>query len=336
MDKEKLAKTAQAMVVKGKGILAADESNTTCNKRFNVLGIPETEPKRREWREVLLGTTGIEQYLTGVILFDETMRQSLSDGTPFPTSLASRGILPGIKVDKGLTELGAHPGENTTEGLDGLRARFAEYKAMGAAFAKWRAAIVIDKAKGLPSDAGLRADADVSAMYALLAQEAGIVPMLEPEVLLDGPHTIADAEEVTTKAIKVLFESMVAYGVYLPGVILKTSMVVTGSTSGEVVSHEEVAERTARTLRSAVPDEVGGVVFLSGGQTADDATLNLNAIEKKGPFPWNLTFSFSRGIQQPVLDLWHGDVLKVQEARALFLQRLKVSSEASLGQYNPE
>ncbi len=333
MDTAKLKQTALQMVAKGKGILAADESNGTCNKRFNVLGIPETEDMRRTWRDLLLTTEGNEQYLSGVILFDETIRQKASDGTPFTEVLLKKGIIPGIKVDKGPVDLAGHPGEVVTQGLDGLRERFAEYKAMGAGFAKWRAVVTIDTEKNLPTDACLRANADVLAMYALLAQEAGIVPMLEPEVILDGVHTIATAEAVTARAIKILFEEMKKYDVYLPGVILKTSMVVPGKKSGEAMVATDVATRTARVLKENVPAEVGGVVFLSGGQSSLEATQNLNEIAKCGPYPWGVTYSYSRGIQQPVLDLWKGDVSMSTEAKVVYMKRLAESSAASLGTY---
>ena len=333
MDTQKLKQTALQMVLHGKGILAADESNGSCNKRFALLGIPETEDARRDWREVLLAAPEIEKYLSGVILFDETIRQKTKDGISFTEVLSKKGILIGIKVDKGLVPLAGHVGENITEGLDGLRARLAEYKSMGASFAKWRAAFVVDVEKKLPTDECMRANSDTLAMYALLCQEAGIVPMLEPEVLIDGAHTIQDSEDVTTRAIKILFESMKSYGVFLEGVVLKTSMVVAGLGSGAMRSATDVALRTARTLRAAVPQNVGGVVFLSGGQGSKEVTENLNEIAKLGPYPWGVTYSFSRGIQQPVLDLWKGDSSKTEEARKIFLERLLESSEASLGTY---
>ena len=333
MDTAKLKATALQMVAKGKGILAADESNATCHKRFAPLGIPETEDMRRTWRDLLLTASGNEQYLSGVILFDETIRQKASDGTPFTEVLIKKGIIPGIKVDKGPVDFAGHPGEVVTSGLDGLRERFAEYAAMGAGFAKWRAVVTIDTAKNLPTDACLRANADVLALYALLAQEAGIVPMLEPEVILDGAHTIEVAEAVTARAIKVLFEEMKKYDVYLPGVILKTSMVVPGKQSGQAMVATDVAERTARVLKENVPAEVGGVVFLSGGQSAQEATDNLNEIAKIGGYPWGVTYSYSRGIQQPVIEIWRGDVAKADEARAVYMKRLEESSQASLGTY---
>jgi fructose-bisphosphate aldolase class I len=281
-----------------------------------------------------LTAPGNEQYLSGVILFDETIRQKTSGGVPFPEALAKKGIIPGIKVDKGPVPFACHEGEVITSGLDGLRERFAEYKALGAQFAKWRAVIAIDTAKNLPSDECMRANAGILALYALYAQEAGIVPMLEPEVLLDGTHTIDVSAEVTGKAIKILFETMMAYGVYLPGVVLKTSMVVPGNKSGQEMVTEDVGERTSRVLLANVPESVGGVVFLSGGQTPMDSTKNLNSIAKHGPYPWGLTYSFSRGIQQPVLELWKGDSKNVLDAQKVFLERLKDSSDASLGVYN--
>ncbi len=333
MDTAKLKATALQMVAKGKGILAADESNATCHKRFAPLGIPETEDMRRTWRELLLLAPGNEQYLSGVILFDETIRQKASDGTPFTEMLLKKGIIPGIKVDKGPIDFAGHPGEVVTQGLDGLRERFAEYAAMGAGFSKWRAVITIDTEKGLPTEACLRANADVLALYALLAQEAGIVPMLEPEVILDGAHTIEKAEEVTARAIKVLFEEMKKYDVYLPGVVLKTSMVVPGKKSGQPMAAADVAERTARVLKENVPADVGGVVFLSGGQSALEATENLNEIAKMGPYPWGVTYSYSRGIQQPVIEVWRGDAGKASEALGVYMKRLEESSAASMGTY---
>ncbi len=333
MDTAKLKATALQMVAKGKGILAADESNATCHKRFAPLGIPETEDMRRTWRELLLAAPGNEQYLSGVILFDETIRQKAADGTPFTEILLKKGIIPGIKVDKGPIDFACHPGEVVTQGLDGLRERFAEYAAMGAGFSKWRAVITIDTAKNLPTQDCMRANAAILAMYALLAQEAGIVPMVEPEVILDGTHTIDDAADVTGRMIKILFEVMSAYGVYLPGVILKTSMVVPGSKSGQAIVAADVADRTSRVLLANVPESVGGVVFLSGGQSALDATQNLNEIAKKGPFPWGVTYSYSRGIQQPVIEVWKGDASKAAEATAVYMKRLAESSAASLGTY---
>ncbi|MBP6884524.1 MAG: fructose-bisphosphate aldolase class I [Candidatus Pacebacteria bacterium] len=336
MDTQKLQATARAMVAKGKGILAADESNATCHKRFATVGVPETEEMRRAYRELLLTAEGNEKYLSGVILFDETLRQSTADGIPFAKILIDRGIIPGIKVDKGPVPFACHDGEVITQGLDGLRERFAEYAALGAGFAKWRAVITIDTAKNLPSDECMRANAGLLAMYALYAQEAGIVPMLEPEVILDGVHTIDTSAEVTGRAIKILFEEMMRYGVYLPGVVLKTSMVVPGSKSGQAMNADEVGDRTSRVLLANVPESIGGVVFLSGGQTPLDSTKNLNAIAKKGPYPWGLTYSFSRGIQEPVLSLWKGDSSKTSDAQKVFLERLKDSSDASLGEYLPK
>lgn len=333
MNKEILAKTAKQMVAYGKGILAADESNATCNKRFVSVGVPETEEMRRSYRDLLLTAEGNEQYLSGVILFDETIRQKASDGTPFAEILKKKGIIPGIKVDKGPIDFAGHPGEVVTSGLDGLRERFAEYKALGAGFAKWRAVITIDTEKNLPTDEAIRANSAILAMYALLAQEADIVPMLEPEVILDGSHTIEVAEAVTARTIKMMFEEMVRYGVYLPGVILKTSMVVPGSKSGQAIDANDVATRTSRVLKENVPSEVGGVVFLSGGQSPLDSTKNLNEIAKMGPYPWGVTYSYSRGIQQPVLELWRGDSTKVTEAEKVFLLRLSESSLASMGKY---
>lgn len=334
IDKQKLASIAGQMVAKGKGILAADESGPTCDKRFLAVGVPQTEEMRRTYRELLFTAPNVESYLSGVILFDETIRQNATDGTPLSEVLSQKGILPGIKVDKGTIDFAGHDGEKITEGLDGLRQRFAEYSNLGAKFAKWRAVIIIDTQKNLPSDACLIANANVLALYALLAQEAGIVPMLEPEVLLDGTHTIADAEFATARTIKTLFAELARYDVYLPGVILKTSMVVSGKNSGEFMDYKDVAERTARVLRENVPAEVGGVVFLSGGQSPKDSTENLNAIAKLGAYPWGVTYSYSRGIQMPVLELWRGEASKIIPAQEVLIGRLKESSDASLGKLN--
>lgn len=337
MDTAKLQKTAQAMVASGRGILAADESISTCNSRFKALAIPETEEARRQWRELLLGADGIEAYAAGVILFDETMRQASADGVLFPQVLANKGVLTGIKVDKGPAPFAGHPGEKVTEGLDGLRQRFAEYASMGASFAKWRAVIQIDREKGLPTEGAIRANAVQLALYANLAQEAGIVPMIEPEILMDSvgsKHSIAEAEEVTTRVLKTVFEEAVRYGVYMPGAILKTSMVLPGKESGEAIVTADVAERTSRMLKAVVPADLGGVVFLSGGQSSLDSVQNLNAIAKLGPYPWGVSYSFGRGIQKPALELWKGDSTKVSEARIVYLQKLKESSDASRGAYN--
>ncbi len=333
MNKDILANTAKQMVARGKGILAADESNATCNKRFQAVGVPDTEEMRRAYRELLLCAEGNEQYLSGVILFDETIRQKDSSGVPFTDILKKKGIIPGIKVDKGPVDLAGHPGEVVTQGLDGLRERFSEYKSLGAGFAKWRAVITIDSEKNLPTDEAIRANSAVLAMYALLAQEADIVPMLEPEVILEGSHTIEVAEAVTARTIKMMFEEMKRFGVYLPGVILKTSMVVPGNKSGQAMDAMDVATRTSRVLKENVPAEVGGVVFLSGGQSPLDSTKNLNEIAKMGPYPWGVTYSYSRGIQQPVLELWKGDMTKVAEAQTVYMGRLSESSKASLGEY---
>lgn len=333
MDTQQLATIAKQMVAEGKGVLAADESNGTCNKRFAVLGIPETEDKRKEWRTFLFSADSIDQYLSGVILFDETIRQKDDAGTSLSEVLSKKGILPGIKVDKGVMDFPGHPGEQFTQGLDGLRERFAEYKEMGATFSKWRSVITIDTEKNLPSTACIQANANSLAIYSLLAQEAGIVPMVEPEVILDGTHTIEEAEEVTTKVLTTLFDTLKKHDVYLPGLILKTSMVVPGNKSGQDMDAKDVALRTSRVLKNCVPQETGGVVFLSGGQSPLDSTKNLNEIAKLGPYPWGVTFSYSRGIQQPVLDTWKGDKANEETARGIYLERLKESSEASLGTY---
>ncbi len=344
MDKNLLKTTAQALVAKGKGILAADESISTCNARFKKVGIPETEEVRRDWRELLLAAPGIEQYVSGVILCDDTIRQSTASGIPFSKLLSDKEILPGIKVDKGAIPFPGHPGELFTEGLDGLRQRFAEYATLGARFSKWRIVVTFDTAHNIPSETVMRANAVGLAMYALLAQEAGIVPLVEPEVLHDAlmfpgqiaTHSIETAEAASARMLTILFEELNRYGVYLPGAILKTSMVVPGKDSGVPIDTNETAKRTSELLKNIVPKDLGGVVFLSGGQSSDDSVKNLNAIAKLGPYPWGLTYSFGRGIQQPALDYWKGEAGNIEGSRALYLARLKESSDASVGMYSPE
>ncbi len=331
IDTQKLESTAKALVAQGKGILAADESNGTCNKRFESVGAPTTEDSRRAYRELLFTTPESKQFLSGVILYDETIRQSASNGMPFAQMLAGAGIIPGIKVDKGTVALPNSPEEKMTEGLDGLRQRLAEYVAMGAGFTKWRSVITIGE--NMPTDACVRANADTLAMYALLAQEAGLVPIIEPEVILDGTHGIARAESVTQKTLETVFASMASYGVYLPGLILKTSMVVPGKGSGETMVATDVAERTARVLKSVVPSECGGVVFLSGGQTPAQAAENLSEITKRGPYPWGVTFSYARALQEPALAAWAGKNENVSAAQTAFAKRLTLAGAALSGTY---
>lgn len=330
---QQLRDTAKAMVASGKGLLAADESSGTADKRFEAVGLEKTEENRRAYRQLLLTADGVEEYLSGVILFDETIRQKSDDGTPFADVLKSKGIIPGIKVDKGAKDLALHEGEKVTEGLDGLRERFAEYAKMGAGFAKWRAVITIGEG-GLPSDACLVANGHALARYAALAQEAGIVPVVEPEVLLDGDHSIERCYEATAATLKMLFWHLEHQNVLLEGTILKASMVLSGKDAADRAGVQEVAEQTVKCLKENVPSELAGVVFLSGGQSELEATAHLDAMNKIGGTPWPLTFSYSRAIQNPVLQLWAED--KKDEALAAYLKRCEANSLASRGKWSED
>jgi fructose-bisphosphate aldolase class I len=334
MDKTLLAKTAAAMVARGKGVLAADESSGTCEKRFKSVNVESTEENRRAYRGLLFTTPGAEQYVSGVILFDETIRQKSNDGVPFPAYLAGKGILPGIKVDKGAMDLALCPGEKVTEGLDGLRARLAEYFKLGARFAKWRAVITIGD--GIPSHACLYANAHALARYAALCQEASIVPMIEPEVLLDGGHSVERAEEVTEATLRATYAAIAAHNVSVEHLILKTSMVVSGKDHARQAPVDEVAERTVRVLRRTVPAAQPGIVFLSGGQSDLDATAHLNAMNNLKGLPWPLTFSYSRALQNPALKAWSGKAANLAAAQKAFHHRAHMNGLAALGKWKPE
>jgi fructose-bisphosphate aldolase class I len=334
MDKTLLAKTAAAMVARGKGVLAADESSGTCEKRFKSVNVECTEENRRAYRGLLFATPGAEQYVSGVILFDETLRQKTTDGVPFPAYLAGKGILPGIKVDKGAHDLALCPGEKVTEGLDGLRARLAEYFKLGARFAKWRAVITIGE--GIPSHACLYANAHALARYAALCQEASIVPMIEPEVLLDGGHSVERAEEVTEATLRATYAAIAAHNVSVEHLILKTSMVVSGKDHARQAPVDEVAERTVRVLRRTVPAAQPGIVFLSGGQSDLDATAHLNAMNNMKGLPWPLTFSYSRALQNPALKAWSGKAANLAAAQKAFHHRAHMNGLAALGKWKPE
>ncbi len=328
---QQLKDTAKAMVAPGKGLLAADESSGTVQKRFDAVGLDCTPESRRTWRQLLCTTDGIEEYLSGIILFDETIRQTDDSGKPFADVLKSRGIIPGIKVDMGAKDLALHPGELVTEGLDGLRERFAQYAALGAGFAKWRAVITIDGDR-TPTVACHKANAHGLARYAALAQEAGIVPVVEPEVLLDGDHSIERCREVIAETLDVLFLALKDQDVLLEGLILKTSMALSGKDAADRADVRTVAEQTLKCLTEHVPANLAGVVFLSGGQTELEATAHLDAMNKIGGAPWPLSFSYSRAIQNPVLKLWAaGDA---DRARAAYLHRLKANSLAAGGTWS--
>ena len=307
MSIEQLAETAQAMVAAGKGIIAIDESNATIKKRFDAVGIECTEENRRRYRELLLTTPGLNQHISGAILFDETLRQKTSDGVPFAQVMAANGIIPGIKVDKSTTALAGCPGELVTEGLDGLRDRLKEYYALGARFAKWRAVITIGE--DIPTGTCIDANAHALARYAALCQEQGIVPMVEPEVLMDGSHSIEECYEVTEAVLRALFQALYEQGVMLEGTILKASMVVPGKDCEEQVDVADVAEATLMCLKSTVPAILPGIVFLSGGQSDEDATAHLDAMNRLGPNPWPLSFSYGRAMQSAALKLWSKDLV---------------------------
>jgi fructose-bisphosphate aldolase, class I len=330
MDEKNLEQTAKQMIFTGKGLLAADESDKTCKKRFDSVGVECTDETRRDYRGLLFTTPDAEKFLSGVILFDETFQQATNDGKLFRDYLKEKDILPGIKVDKGLIDLPGFPGEKVSQGLDGLPERMAEYAKNGAKFAKWRSVIAIGD--GLPTDICIKANAYVLSRYARICQEVGIVPIVEPEVLFDGNHTIGQCEEAMAKTFRTLFEYMKAFRVHMPGAILKTSMVLPGKDSGTPIDHDDVAERTVRVLHDHVPHDLGGVVFLSGGQTSNDAIINLNRIAKKGPHPWGVTFSYSRALQDAVLKAWAKNRNDKEAVQKLFAQQLEFAGKASKGE----
>ena len=334
MSKQELETIAQAMVAKGKGILAADESMGTIKRRFDSIKIESNDHNRRAYRDMLFTTKGIEEAISGVILFDETIRTAALDGTPFSQVLSKKGIMPGIKVDKGPVDIPGFPGEVVTEGLDGLRARIKEYKELGAKFAKWRAVITIGD--GIPTTTCLKANAHALARYAALCQEGGIVPIVEPEVLLDGSHTIERCQEVTEQTLKVTFDELFQQHVYLEGMILKPSMVVSGKENSRQAGVEEVAQRTLQCLKRTVPAAVPGIAFLSGGQSAERATEHLNAMNSMGPHPWEVSFSYARALQDPAIKAWKGEAGNVAAAQQIFYHRAKCNSAARSGKYNKQ
>jgi fructose-bisphosphate aldolase class I len=333
---QELRATAKAMVAESKGILAMDESNGTCNKRFAKLGIPETEEMRRAYRELILTAPGLGEYISGAILYDETIRQSQKDGTPFVKVMTDAGMIPGIKVDTGAKDMAGFPGEKITEGLDGLRDRIAEYYKMGARFAKWRAVITIGD--GIPSRGCIEANAHALARYAALCQEGGLVPIVEPEVLIDGDHTIERCYEVTEETLRTVFNQLYTQRVEFDQMILKPSMVISGTDCPQQASVDEVAEATVRCLMNTVPASVAGVAFLSGGQSNERASAHLNAMNVKfgSIIPWPLTFSYARAIQQPALDNWKGEEANVSTSQKLLHHRAKCNGAAHDGKYSPE
>ncbi len=334
MDTQKLNGVAKAMVAKGKGILAIDESSGTCKKRFDAAGVECTEENRRKYRQLLVSAPGIEEYISGMILYDETLRQKDDAGVPFPQVLKKKGILPGIKVDMGAKPLALHEGEMVTEGLDGLRERLAEYAQLGAEFAKWRAVITIGP--NMPSQACIMANAHALARYAALVQEAGLVPMVEPEILMDGNHTIEQCYDVTAKTLQMLFSQLAEQGVTPEGTILKVSMVLSGKDSSPQAGPDDVAAQTVKCLKENVPANLAGVVFLSGGQSDENSTIHLDKMNKLGGLPWPLSFSYGRGIQAPALKIWAANMADVEKAQAALVFRAKMNGLASTGQYSAD
>jgi fructose-bisphosphate aldolase class I len=331
-----LAETARALVAPGKGILAADESTSTIKRRFESIGVENTEDNRRAYRELLFRTAGASQYISGVILYDETIRQKAADGTPLVKVLTDQGIHPGIKVDIGAKPLAGSPNEVVTEGLDGLRERLAEYKQLGAVFAKWRAVITIGP--GTPSGYCIEANAHALARYASLVQEAGMVPIVEPEVLMDGDHTIERCEDVTTRTLRVVYRELASARVALEGTLLKPNMVLSGKDAKQRARADEVGRRTVDVFKRTVPAAVPGVVFLSGGQSDDEATVNLDAINRyaaKVGAPWELSFSYGRGLQAAPQKAWSGKSENVAAAQRAYAHRAKVTAAARMGTYSP-
>ncbi|SFF29709.1 fructose-bisphosphate aldolase, class I [Fontimonas thermophila] len=331
MNEQVLIQTAQAMVAEGRGILAADESTGTIEKRFRSIGVENTEPNRRAYRDMLFTTPGFEQYTSGVILFEETLFQSALDGTPFPKLLADKGVIPGIKVDKGTKPLAGSPNELITEGLDGLRERLVKYKEAGARFAKWRAVITIGD--GIPTDYCIHTNAHALARYAALCQEADIVPIVEPEVLMDADNTIEVCEAVTGRTLEAVFDELRRQRILLEGMVLKPNMVVSGKKCPVQADRRTVAEATLRTLKRYVPAAVPGIAFLSGGQSDEDATAHLDLMNKMGPLPWRLTFSYGRALQAAALKAWGGH--NVEAGRKAHLHRARMNGLAAAGKWDP-
>lgn len=331
MQAHTLIETARAMVAPGKGILAADESTGTIKKRLESVGVESTESTRQTYRNLLFSTPGAQEFISGVIMYEETLFQSSGDGTPFPKLLADWGIIPGIKVDTGAKPLAGSKGEKVTEGLDGLRDRLADYRKVGARFAKWRGVISIGDDQ--PTINCLVANAHALARYAALCQEAGIVPIVEPEVLMDGAHSIEHCDTVTSATLRYVFEALDTQGVLLEGMLLKPNMVISGKDCPQQADVDGVAQATLRCLKRHVPSAVPGIVFLSGGQADELATQHLNAMNKQGGGPWELSFSYGRALQAPALKAWGGDEDNIPAAQAAYYQRARLNSAARSGAY---
>jgi fructose-bisphosphate aldolase, class I len=334
MNKQELASVAQAIVAPGKGILAADESSPTIKKRFAAIEVESTEENRRDYREMLFTTPGVEEFISGVILFDETLRQSAGSGESLVDVLTKKGITPGIKVDKGAKALAGFDGEKITEGLDGLRERLAEYRGLGARFAKWRAVITIGDHR--PTRFALAANAHALARYAALCQEAGLVPIVEPEVLMDGDHDIRRCADVTAAALKALYAALFEHCVYIEGTLLKPNMVISGKDCPQQAGPEEIAAATVRCFRQVVPAAVPGIVFLSGGQSSAQATENLNAMNAMGTHPWQLSFSYGRALQEQPLKVWQGRRENAAAAQRAFYHRAMCNGAARRGKYSAD
>jgi len=333
-DQQQLMTTAEALVAEGKGILAADESNSTMTKRLEAVGVDSTEETRRFFRELLFTTDGAAEFISGVIMYDETIRQATNEGTPLPEALTARGVIPGIKVDAGAKELAGSPGEKVTEGLDGLRERLAEYHDLGARFAKWRAVIAIGD--GIPTRYCIEVNAHALARYAALCQEAGIVPIVEPEVLMDGDHTIERSYEATAATLHEVFGELFRQRVTLEGMLLKPNMVLAGYECAKQAPVDEVAHTTLGCLKKVVPAAVPGIVFLSGGQSDEVATAHLNAMNAIGGTPWELSFSYGRALQAAPLAAWGGDASNAEAARASYHHRARCNGAARLGEYSDQ
>ena len=333
MNHAELASIARGMVAPGKGILAADESTGTIKKRFDGIQLESTEATRQLYREMLFSAPGIADAISGVIMYDETLRQKTRAGVPFPQHLASLGIIPGIKVDQGAKPLANFPGETVTEGLDGLRERLKEYHGLGARFAKWRA--VIDIGEGYPTRFGIEANAHALARYAALCQEQGIVPIVEPEVLMDGDHSIEDCEAVTDEVLCETFRQLAGHRVHLEGIVLKPNMVISGKKNAARATPEQVAEATVRCLRRWVSAAVPGIAFLSGGQSTTEATLHLSLMNRE-PLPWKLTFSYGRALQDSALKAWGGKADKFEAGQREFMRRARLNGLAAKGAYTPD
>ncbi len=334
LNKKLLEQIVAQLMTKSKGILAADESNETAGKRLAEIGVQNTEENRRLFRELFFGMADIEKYISGVILYDETFWQESDNGVKYPKFLADKDILPGIKIDLGAKDFPGFPGEKLTVGLDDLPVRVKKYAENGAMFVKWRAVITIDEPNNLPTDEAIDANADTLGRYARICQEAGLVPIIEPEVLLDGPHSILKSEEVTRVVLKKVFGSLKKYKAHVPGLILKTSMVIQGNKNPDENSPKEIADATVRVLLEIVPKNIGGVVFLSGGQTPVEASAHFDAIAEKEPLPFEIAFSYARALQGPVIQIWKGKPENVAAARAEFKKRLELNTLADSGDYD--